>query len=119
MQGMAIGQLQYGPSIKTGVLFTYPGWKYFKQIGGQSFADVPVRTICYPPYGLGKESNVSIVSYCRKNDAEKLGNLIGAGVDKLLNKLVFENLAAVHGVDVQFIEDRYVRTYPWNWNHNV
>ena len=64
MQRNAIRQLQYGPSIKIGMLFTYPWWRDFKQIGGQSFTDMPVRTICYPSYDLGKESNVLIANYC-------------------------------------------------------
>ncbi|TEB18099.1 FAD/NAD(P)-binding domain-containing protein [Coprinellus micaceus] len=119
MQRNAIRQLQYGPSIKIGMLFKYPWWKDYKQVGGQSFTDLPVRTICYPSYGSEQESNVLIASYCWTNDAEKLGNLIGAGVDSLLDELVFENLATVHGVDVKFIREQHVRTYSWNWNHNA
>ncbi|KAF6745152.1 hypothetical protein DFP72DRAFT_1077748 [Ephemerocybe angulata] len=119
MQRNAIRQLQYGPSIKVGMLFKYPWWKDYKQVGGQSFTDLPVRTIVYPSYGDGQSSNVLIASYCWTNDAEKLGNLIGTGVDKLLDDLVLRNLATVHGVDVEFLRKQHVKTYSWNWNHNA
>ncbi|KAF5331265.1 hypothetical protein D9611_013128 [Ephemerocybe angulata] len=109
MQRNAIRQLQYGPSIKVGMLFKYPWWKDYKQVGGQSFTDLPVRTIVYPSYGDGQSSNVLIASYCWTNDAEKLGNLIGTGVDKLLDDLVLRNLATVHGVDVEFLRKQHVK----------
>ncbi|KAJ3505079.1 hypothetical protein NMY22_g17706 [Coprinellus aureogranulatus] len=119
MQRNAIRQLQYGPSIKIGMLFKTPWWKEHKQIGGQSFTDLPVRTIVYPSYGEGQSSNTLIASYCWTSDADKMGNLINSGVDDLLDDLVFRNLATVHRVDVDFIREQHVKTFSWNWNHNA
>lgn len=119
MQRNAIRQLQYGPSIKIGMLFKSPWWKEYGQIGGQSFTDLPVRTIVYPSYGKDQSSNTLIASYCWTNDAEKLGNLIDAGVDELLEDLVLRNLATVHGVSIDFLRDQLVKTYSWNWNHSA
>lgn len=50
-QWSAIRELQYGPSIKIGVQFTSPWWEdptivpNGKIVGGQSFTDLPLRTM--------------------------------------------------------------------------
>ncbi|TFK29189.1 hypothetical protein FA15DRAFT_752962 [Coprinopsis marcescibilis] len=120
MQTNAIRQLQYGPSIKIGIRFKSPWWKKHGQVGGQSFTDLPIRTIVYPSYGEkeGPASNVLIASYCWTNDAERLGNMIDANVDDLLEEAVLRNLAAVHNIDVEHLTKEYVEMFAWNWNHD-
>ena len=45
-QWSAIRELQYGPSIKVGLRFSEPWWETKLQIhGGQSFTDLPLRTM--------------------------------------------------------------------------
>ena len=54
-------------------------------------------------------SPVLIVSYCRTQDAERMGALInrdGTGQPELIN-LVFRDLAAVHGVTVDWLKQYY------------
>lgn len=130
MQSNALRQLQYGPSIKIGIQFTEPWWttgvdkdgKPIGIVGGQSFTDLPIRTVVYPSYGVNTPgsppSNVLIASYCWTNDAERMGNLINTGADELLKDLVLRNLATVHNVDYKYLKDRLVAVYPWDWNHN-
>jgi monoamine oxidase len=126
MQRSAIRQLQYGPATKTGMRFESAWWKEDKQIGGQSFTDLPIRTVVYPSYGDNQESNVLLSSYCWTGDAEKLGSLINAqGADdapidarKALDELVLRDLAAVHEVDVEFLCQQHIETHSWDWNHS-
>jgi monoamine oxidase len=123
MQQNAIRQLQYGPSIKVGILFKTAWWKEERcgkqKPGGQSFTDLPVRTIVYPSYGHDQSSRVLIASYCWTNDAERLGNIIDNKVDGVLLDVVLRNLATVHQVDVDDLRKEYVNHFAWNWNHDA
>ncbi|KAH6912095.1 hypothetical protein BKA70DRAFT_825599 [Coprinopsis sp. MPI-PUGE-AT-0042] len=124
MQQNAIRQLQYGPSIKVGILFKTAWWKDKQRNlnqapGGQSFTDLPIRTIVYPSYGAGQSSRVLIASYCWTNDAERLGNIIDNKVDGVLLDVVLRNLATVHQMDVDELRKEYVNHHAWNWNHDA
>jgi monoamine oxidase len=122
MQQNAIRQLQYGPSIKVGILFKTAWWKeepYNQKPGGQSFTDLPIRTIVYPSYGPDQSSRVLIASYCWTNDAERLGNIIDNNVDGILLDLMLRNLATVHQADVDELKKQYVNHFAWNWNHDA
>jgi monoamine oxidase len=47
-QWSAIRELQYGPSVKIGIKFSEPWWETalpMKIHGGQSFTDLPIRTV--------------------------------------------------------------------------
>ena len=47
-QWSAIRELQYGPSVKVGMRFSTPWWETqlpAKIRGGQSFTDLPIRTV--------------------------------------------------------------------------
>ena len=47
-QWSAIRELQYGPSVKVGMKFSSPWWETalpMKIHGGQSFTDLPIRTV--------------------------------------------------------------------------
>ena len=80
----------------------------------------------YPSYPKdpepGQQSLVLIASYCRTQDAERLGALIhpdGTAEPELIN-LIFRGLAAVHSVEVKDIK-RYYREgdyFAWDWIHD-
>ena len=63
-----------------------------------------------------------IASYCWTQDAERLGALIHSDgtADPELIDLVFRDLAAVHGVQVQDITKYYTRGdyFAWDWLHD-
>ncbi|CAA7261987.1 unnamed protein product [Cyclocybe aegerita] len=131
LQSNALRQLQYGPSIKIGILFKEPWWTTgqdkdgvkFNIIGGQSYTDLPIRTVVYPSHGAGTDtpSNTLIASYCWTNDAERLGSLINTGketYDEQLKALVLSNLAEVHNVSVEYLEEQFADIHAWDWNHD-
>jgi len=131
LQENALRQLQYGPSIKVGVLFNETWWtngqdkdgKPFNIVGGQSYTDLPVRTVVYPSYGAytSDVSKTLIASYCWTDDAERMGSLIGTGEAKYeeqLEHLILSNLAAVHNVEYSYLKSRIVDIHSWDWNHN-
>jgi monoamine oxidase len=121
MQRNAIRRLQYEPSTKVGMRFQSNWWKEDKQIGGQSFTDLPIRTVVYPSYGDSHESNILLASYCWTSDAERLSSLMcakcmeatprtGMGVvtestdtTAVLDDFVLRDLAAIHEVDIEFL----------------
>ncbi|KZT32830.1 FAD/NAD(P)-binding domain-containing protein [Sistotremastrum suecicum HHB10207 ss-3] len=133
-QWSAIRQLRYGPSIKIAIRFTNPWWEHIPGrpaiIGGQSFTDLPIRTVVYPSYPPnGKNGNhvpkspVLIVSYCWTNDAERLSALIreNGRADPCLIPLVLRDLAKVHNIELAWLKDQYDdqedgRNYhAWSW----
>ena len=80
----------------------------------------------YPSYPKDAEpediSKVLIVSYCWTQDAERLGVLMnGDGTAKPeLIKIVLRDLAVVHGVSLDWLEELYTPGdyFAWDWNHN-
>ena len=74
----------------------------------------------YPKDAKPEEiSKVLIVSYAWTQDAERLGALMnGDGTAKPeLIEMVFRDLAAVHGVTVEWLEQFYTDGdyFAWNW----
>lgn len=124
MQKNALRKLQYGPSIKIGVRFQSTWWTdLFGIVGGQSFTDLPIRTIVYPSYGVdsGSPSTVLIASYCWTNDAERFGALISTGKTEYieqLKELVLRNLAEVHNIAYSFLLDQCLDIHAWDWNYD-
>ncbi|KAG2356587.1 hypothetical protein BDR07DRAFT_1422808 [Suillus spraguei] len=124
MQRNALRKLQYGPSTKIGVHFKSAWWtERFGIKGGQSFTDLPIRTIVYPSYGVDSESpsTVLIASYCWTNDAERLGALIDTGKTEYheqLKELVLRNLADVHNITYDFLSDQFLDMHGWNWSND-
>jgi len=128
-QWSAIRELQYGPSIKVGIKFSTPWWETALPQpihGGQSYTDLPIRTTVYPSYPAGAApanmSKVLIVSYCWTQDAERLGALMhgdGTAEQELID-LVFRDLAAVHGVTVDWLQQFYTPGdyFAWDWLHD-
>lgn len=107
--------------------FKSPWWKEDGQIGGQSFTDLPIRTVVYPSYGDQQESDVLLASYCWTSDAERLGSLIDTPFTKVkdipfdpkkaLDELVLRDLAAIHKVDIEFLREQLIETHSWDWSH--
>jgi len=67
-------------------------------------------------------SKALIVSYCWTQDAERLGALInrdGTGKPELID-LVFRDLAAVHGVTVEWLQQFYTPGdyFAWDWSRD-
>jgi monoamine oxidase len=124
MQKNALRKLQYGPSIKIGVRFQSTWWTdLFGIVGGQSFTDLPIRTIVYPSYGVnsGSPSTVLIASYCWTNDAERFGALISTGKTEYieqLKELVLRNLAEVHNIAYSFLLNQCLDIHAWDWNYD-
>ncbi|KAG0704662.1 hypothetical protein DFH29DRAFT_848626 [Suillus ampliporus] len=124
MQRNALRKVQYGPSVKVGVRFKSAWWTdRFGIVGGQSFTDLPIRTMVYPSHGVDSSSpsTVLIASYCWTNDAERLGSLVNTGkteYNEELKELVLRNLAEVHNIRDDFLSKQYVDIHAWDWNHN-
>ena len=131
VQSNALRESDYGPSLKIGIRFTEAWWTHgedrdgnkFNIVGGQSFTDLPIRTVVYPSYGVNSStpSTTLIASYCWTYDSERLGSLIGTGQQEYedqLKALVLADLAAVHNVDVDYLSSRYIENFSWDWNHN-
>ena len=131
VQANALRGSAYGPSIKIGIRFSEAWWttgqdrdgNKFDIVGGQSFTDLPIRTVIYPSYGVHSEtpSTTLIASYCWTYDAERLGALIGTGqqeYDDQLKTLVLNDLALIHNLDVSYLSERVLDVYSWDWNHN-
>ena len=131
VQFNALRESDYSPSVKIGIRFTEAWWTTgqdrdgtpFNIVGGQSFTDLPIRTVVYPSYGVYSDtpSTTLIASYCESYDADRLGSFIGTGQQEYedqLKTLVLANLAAVHNVDVSYLSTRFLEMFSWDWNHN-
>ncbi|KAF9783369.1 amine oxidase [Thelephora terrestris] len=125
-QWSAIRELQYAPGAKVGMKFTSPWWETALPMtihGGQSFTDLPIRVVVYPSYPQGAQpqnmSKVLIVSYTWAQDAERMGTLInGDGTARPeFIELIFRDLAAVHGVTVEWLKSFYTDGdyFAWDW----
>ncbi|KZV87220.1 hypothetical protein EXIGLDRAFT_752364 [Exidia glandulosa HHB12029] len=122
-QYSAIRELQYGPSIKVGIQFTENWWEALGLIGGQSFTDLPIRTVVYPSYPPGNvtKSRVLIASYCWTQDAERLGAFIDSKTGKIsddLREIVLRNLEKVHGLEAGFLNNKVEDAFAFDWLHN-
>ena len=85
-----------------------------------------IRSSVYPSYPKdatpGEISKALIVSYAWTQDAERLGALMngdGTAQPELVD-IVFRDLAAVHGVTVEWLEQFYTpgNYFAWDWNHD-
>ncbi|KAG8985254.1 hypothetical protein FRB90_004851 [Tulasnella sp. 427] len=131
MQTNALRQLQYGPSEKIGVKFRTQWWRTgmdldgtpFNIVGGQSFSDCVGRTVVYPSYGIpghAPESTVLIASYSWTEDALRLGSMISAGglLKNQVKDLVLRDLAKIHNVPYDMLNEEYEDHFGWDWTHD-
>ncbi|KAI6041671.1 hypothetical protein EDC04DRAFT_2892921 [Pisolithus marmoratus] len=124
MQKNALRQLQYGPSIKIAIRFEEAWWTTkLGIVGGQSFTDLPIRTIVYPSYGVDSNtpSTVLIASYCWTSDADRLGSLAMPEQNALLKELVLRNLAEAHGgpITYEFLLNKFRDMHVKDWSRDV
>ncbi|KAI6020431.1 hypothetical protein BKA83DRAFT_16922 [Pisolithus microcarpus] len=123
-QKNALRQLQYGPSIKIAIRFKEAWWtKKLGIVGGQSFTDLPIRTIVYPSYGVDPESSsmVLMASYCWTTDADRLGSLATLEQKDALKVLVLSNLAEAHGhpITYGFLHEQFLGMDVKDWNRDA
>lgn len=134
MQSNALRELNYGPAIKVGIQFR-TGWWTTKVnnkgvklniVGGQSYVDSMLRTIVYPSFGDDIANGMTttlIASYCWTEDAARFGAIINnanANDDDrdFLKKFVLKELATIHDLDIEFLNDQYLDMHAWSWSHN-
>ncbi|KAI6045465.1 hypothetical protein EDC04DRAFT_2559545 [Pisolithus marmoratus] len=123
-QKNALRQFEYGPSVKIAIRFKEPWWTTkLGIVGGQSFTDLPIRTIVYPSYGVDSDSpsTVLIASYSWTTDAERLGSLTMPDKVEMLKGLVLRNLADAHGdpITLDFLRDQFVDMDVKDWSHDA
>jgi monoamine oxidase len=128
-QWSAIRGLQYGSGLKVAIKFSTPWWETElpKPIhGGQSYTDLPIRNVIYPSYPQGAKpedvSKVLIASFCGVQDADRLGTFVnrdGTAEPELID-YVFRDLAAVHGVTVEWLKRFYTDGdyFAWDWSRH-
>ncbi|KAJ7786179.1 hypothetical protein B0H16DRAFT_1295633 [Mycena metata] len=126
MQSNALRELNYGPSVKIGMLFRTAWWTSGKDkdgnvlniVGGQTYTDRPLRTVVYPSYGdvMAGKTSALIASYCWTDDATRLSALIGND-NKLLQEFVLTELADIHNVDLDYLRNQLVEMKPWSWSN--
>ncbi|KAJ7060959.1 L-amino acid oxidase [Mycena amicta] len=126
-QKNAIRDLIYTPSIKVGMQFKTAWWERLGIVGGQSSTDLPIRDAVYPSYGpdsshgragIDQKSNCMIVSYNGMQDSQRLGGLMhgrGTPEEHVLLDLIMNNLAQLHGVDVQMLWNEFEDYHPWDF----
>ena len=82
------------------------------------YPSYPAESAIHPE----KTSKALIVSYCWTQDAERLGALMnGDGTARPeLIEMVFRDLAAVHGVTVEWLKQFYTEGdyFAWDWTHD-
>ncbi|KAH0837761.1 hypothetical protein J3R83DRAFT_5939 [Lanmaoa asiatica] len=126
MQRNALRALDYGPSIKIAILFKSNWWTTkLGIVGGQSFTDLPIRTIVYPSYGVDSRtpSKVLIASYCWTTDADRLGALSVMKEREVLEELVLRNLAEAHSrlnpeISYKYLKSEFVDMDVKDWNRD-
>lgn len=124
LQKNALRALDYGPSIKIAILFKSNWWTTkLGIVGGQSYTDLPIRTIVYPSYGVDSNtpSKVLIASYSWTNDASRLGALALKDEKEVLKELVLRNLEETHKhfnyeITYEYLLSEYDDMHVKDWN---
>ncbi|KAG7091716.1 hypothetical protein E1B28_008117 [Marasmius oreades] len=119
-QRSSLLMLTPGPSVKVGIKFKRNWWADQNITGGQSATDRPVRTVVYPSYG-GAQSTVLIASYNWTQDASNMGAWIrgrGSVDEKQLKDTILADLASVHGIKLEDLNDWYQGMYAFDWSND-
>ncbi|KAN0021556.1 hypothetical protein ACTFIU_010163 [Dictyostelium citrinum] len=126
-QRLGIRSLHYSVAIKIAIKFKYRWWEDSEFMkgkpikGGRSSTDLPIRSIIYPSYGIGKNSTsgVLLASYVGGQDALRLGSLFGSvEKEKRLIRLCLENLAEIHDIDVNILRKLYKTHKCMHWSND-
>jgi monoamine oxidase len=112
---LAFRTLHYDHSVKIAIKFKTRWWEIINKIyGGKSSTDLPIRTIVYPSYGYDAEGGgVLIVSYTWAQDAARMG-VLEKDTQKLKD-LCLSNLAVVHKIPLETLEDDFQDIYIHDW----
>ncbi|KAF9255513.1 amine oxidase [Marasmius fiardii PR-910] len=105
-QRSALLMLQPAPAVKVGMKFKRNWWADQDITGGESSTDR--RLVVYPSYG-------------KTQDATIMGSWVqghGSFDEERLKDLILPDLAIVHGISLQQLEDDYEGMYPFNWTHH-
>ncbi|KAG7096239.1 hypothetical protein E1B28_003688 [Marasmius oreades] len=119
-QRSSLLMLTPGPSVKVGMKFDRNWWADQNITGGQSATDRPVRTTVYPSHGDG-QSTVLIASYNWTQDASNMGAWIhgpGSVEANQLKDKILADLAFVHGIDLEDLNDWYQEMYAFDWSND-
>ncbi|KAM9978138.1 hypothetical protein ACTFIY_011886 [Dictyostelium cf. discoideum] len=125
-QRLGIRSIHYSVAIKVAIKFKYRWWEDFQFMkgkpikGGRSSTDLPIRSIIYPSYGIGKNSSgVLLASYVGGQDALRLGSLVGSvEKEKRLIRICLENLAEIHDIDVNILRKLYKTHKCMHWSND-
>jgi len=134
-QRQAIRTLNYNPAVKVGIKFKTRWWEQdgMKQRGGSSSTDRPSRSVVYPSYGLGEEGpGILMVTYNWHQDASRFGALIQnpdwsmqldpdrerPPSEQVLLDQIYQDLALLHGVTVEWLRDETLDYHAFNWYQN-
>ncbi|KAB5590639.1 bifunctional amine oxidase [Ceratobasidium theobromae] len=124
LQRDAIRQVSIGSSSKIGMRFKSAWWSDGQHglniNGGQSSTDRMVRTVVYPSYG-GGQSKTLIASYVWTQDSTTLGSMMGPSEDaqRMLKQVVLADLAAVHDLPLEFLQNDLEEIYPYDWSNHI
>lgn len=90
----AIRELQYIPTVKTGLQFKSRFWEQEGHQGGKAVTDLPIRFVYYPNHGIGSDGpGVVLASYTWGDDAAPWNSL---SADERISRAL-ENVARLHG----------------------
>ena len=128
MQSNALRILSYKQTVKIGLQFKTAWWttgtnkdgEPLNIVGGETRTDRPLRTVVYPSYGdvdAGKTTTL-IASYCSGEDARRLSALINKDT-KRLAKIVLNELADTHNMELDFLQSELIDTFAWSWSDDL
>ncbi|RUS23798.1 flavin-containing amine oxidoreductase-domain containing protein, partial [Jimgerdemannia flammicorona] len=99
----AIRTLNYNNSAKIFLQFKRRFWEDIDIKGGVSSADLKIRTVVYPSYGLeSNDKSVLLASYTWANDAARWGE----NTDEDVVELALRDLETLHGRNV--VRDNFI-----------
>jgi monoamine oxidase len=116
----ALRELHYEASVKVAIKFTDRWWEP-QHKGGVSTTDRPTRVVVYPSYGIGGDVATMICSYTWSQDALRLGALVHGRdslTEELLVRLILQDLAVMHGIEYETLNQKVVDYHAWNWYAN-
>jgi monoamine oxidase len=134
-QRQAIRSLNYSAAVKVAIKFKTRWWEQGgqNQRGGSSYTDRQSRVVVYPSYGLGEGGpGVLMVTYNWHQDASRFGALIQNPdwsekldpnrkrplSEQVLLDQIYGDLAALHGVTVDYLRKETVDYHAFDWYHN-
>jgi monoamine oxidase len=118
-QRTAFRALEYIPSVKIALKFTYRWWSRLLQPirGGRSGTDLNLRSIVYPSYGGDGDSGVLLVSYTLGQDSLRLGALSrNERIPTKYRDMILQELATIHAVPFEEIARLCESDWIWNWS---